>query len=184
MNGPDALVSVALIGAIAAIWYGPWQHLCTDVARQRVFEIRDRLFDMAAEGRLDFSSREYRELRDSLNQSIRFAHLLTWPYFLHMAFALELMRSPPQSQIRSAIDNLPDPATRIEVRQMIDAANRAMMIMMLAKSIVLIAPAGIVYLVEMVFGPGAISRLRAWIKDRIQLESERAEFRNGNALQA
>lgn len=184
MTGTDALVSIALTAAIAIIWYGPWQRLCTDFARQLVFEQRDRLFDMAASGRLDFGSKEYRALRDSLNQSIRFAHLLTWPYFLHMAWALELMTAPPPSQIRSAIENLPDAATRREVRALIDSANRAMMIMMLAKSIVLIAPAGIVYLVEMAFGPGAVSRLRSWIKDRIQLESERAEFRNGHALNA
>lgn len=73
----DALVTVALLVIFAAWFYGPWQESCADYARQIAFEQRDRLFDMAARGKISFKSNEYKNTRRKLNAAIRFAHRMT-----------------------------------------------------------------------------------------------------------
>ena len=49
----------------------------TDLLRLRVFIIRDRLFDSAMKGELDFNSLAYKRTRTTLNGALRFAHRLT-----------------------------------------------------------------------------------------------------------
>lgn len=83
----DGIVTVVVVGVFLGLFYGPWQDLCADYARQYVFEQRDALFDMAASGRLDFSSREYRDTRQSMEAVIRFAHDLTLPRLVYLVAA-------------------------------------------------------------------------------------------------
>src|SRR6516162_8405362 len=78
----DAIVTLFVLLLFACLFYGPWQAVCTDLARQLVFERRDRLFDLAASNRLAFDSEEYRKIRLTLEGMIRFAHSLTWPRLL------------------------------------------------------------------------------------------------------
>ena len=73
----DALVTVVLLVIFIVWFYGPWQESCADYARQVVFEQRDRLFDMAAGGKLSFKSHDYKNTRNKLNAAIRFAHRMT-----------------------------------------------------------------------------------------------------------
>jgi hypothetical protein len=55
--------------------------------RQEIFELRDELFDYAAEGNIRFGDPAYRLLRQSLNGYIRYAHKLT--FFRLCMIALE-----------------------------------------------------------------------------------------------
>jgi len=48
----------------------------TDAFRQSIFELRDRLFDEAAEGAIPFDHPAYLMLRSTMNGFIRFAHRL------------------------------------------------------------------------------------------------------------
>lgn len=70
------------LGLIIAFLYGPWQSLVEALARQKVFQIRDDLFIYAAEGNIEFDNENYRKIRRNLNETIRFAHVLTWPHIL------------------------------------------------------------------------------------------------------
>lgn len=47
-----------------------------DSFRQRMFELRDDLFDFALEGQIDFDHRAYGTLRSMMNGFIRFGHQL------------------------------------------------------------------------------------------------------------
>ena len=74
---------ISLLVAIAVLlWFftHPWQHFCVDVARHRHFMLRDRLFILAVDGRIEFSDPTYRLLREWLNDRIRLAHTnrLSW----------------------------------------------------------------------------------------------------------
>ena len=67
-------VEVLVVVALAILFFSrPWQTFCTDIARQRLFELRDRLFSLALEGRIKFDDPVYRATRDWLNNRIRYA---------------------------------------------------------------------------------------------------------------
>src|SRR4051812_4242677 len=61
--------------AIAAfLWYVGWRRYRLDLFRQRLFALRDELFDIAATGDLRFNDYAYGGLRRLLNNTIRFGH--------------------------------------------------------------------------------------------------------------
>jgi hypothetical protein len=134
----QALIGLGSLAALLVILYGPWQAICTDIARQIVFEKRDAIFDLAQSGKLSFSSREYGVIRSSLQASIRFAHELTLPRFLVMAAVLFARGNrPEQSELSRAIKQITDPTTRDQVESLVRQAHRTLIKMMLAKSPVL-----------------------------------------------
>lgn len=71
----ESCVCIALI-VIVLLKYSSQARL--DAFRQRMFELRDELFDYAAEGKVGFNDPAYRLLRQSMNGSIRYAHHLTF----------------------------------------------------------------------------------------------------------
>ncbi len=75
-----------LIGLLVILYflYGPYQALVTDLIRQRLFEIRDSIFDVAADKKLAFDHEAYVKSREWLNFAIQYAHTLTWPRLLFM----------------------------------------------------------------------------------------------------
>jgi len=166
----DALFSLALISLFICFVYGPWQWVWTDITRQTMFEKRDQLFDMAVVGKLDFASDEYRTIRTSLEQSIRFAHMMTLPRL--MALNISKRRSDQRGAHRSkmALARISDPQTRQEVSAIIDQADRMMICAIAMKSpVVLIflipaaAMASIALMIARIFGyrrgnPGSLIR--------------------------
>ena len=49
MNETHYLIAgTVYLVAVIALLYGPWQRLMIDMARQRLFELRDEVFDLAA----------------------------------------------------------------------------------------------------------------------------------------
>ncbi len=69
-------VVLILISVIVLIWFfsGPWSSLWVDMSRQTCFELRDRLFLLALDGRIGFDDPIYRRTRDWLNACIGHAH--------------------------------------------------------------------------------------------------------------
>lgn len=65
---------LAGVAILALFFRYPWQSLLVDITRQRLFEIRDDIFMYAADGRMDFDSKIYGELRGRLNSSIKYCH--------------------------------------------------------------------------------------------------------------
>jgi hypothetical protein len=70
----QSVISLAL-----AIWlvFFLFNYYRVDRLRQQLFELRDRLFDEAALGRIGFSSECYTYTRTVMNGMIRFAHRLS-----------------------------------------------------------------------------------------------------------
>ena len=130
----DALVSLAFLTLLICFAYGPWQWLWTDIARQTMFEKRDQLFDMALAGRLDFASDEYRTIRASLEQTIRFAHLMTLPRLIFSKLTTGRIGRTETSRMERALARISDPQTRLEVRSVIDGADDVMICAIAAKS--------------------------------------------------
>ena len=59
--------------------YAAWPKVVVDTIRQRIFEIRDELFDMAVEGWIGFNDPVYIRFRRTANALIRFCHKASWP---------------------------------------------------------------------------------------------------------
>lgn len=66
----EVLVVLALLILFFAY---PWKAFCGDVLRQRLLELRNRLFMLAAEGRIGFDDPVYVSFRANLNNRIRYA---------------------------------------------------------------------------------------------------------------
>jgi hypothetical protein len=135
----NGLISLLALILLVCVFYGPWQAACTDWARQVVFERRDRLFDLAAQGSLEFTSDNYRALRAGLEGMIRFAHELTWPRLLFHVILRKRMGVADRHALTEAIACIEDPTVRRQVTELIAEATFGLIIMMLLKSIV-IAP--------------------------------------------
>ncbi|MDO9012563.1 MAG: hypothetical protein Q7U78_12265 [Gallionella sp.] len=76
----NTINTIELTVAIAfLVWffYGPWNRFVIDLARQNLFELRDEVFLLAADNKLEFSSDIYCLLRERLNKMIRFCHHMT-----------------------------------------------------------------------------------------------------------
>lgn len=71
----ESLVCLALIVTILSRL---WSEARLDRFRQRMFSLRDQVFDFAADGNIDFDDPAYRLLRRSMNGYIRYAHQLTF----------------------------------------------------------------------------------------------------------
>src|SRR6266850_823090 len=82
MIGPSevALVfqSAVCVAALSIVLLVYWSELRLDAFRQKLFAIRDELFDYAAMGNIGFDDRAYRLLRQSMNGFIRYGHQLTF----------------------------------------------------------------------------------------------------------
>lgn len=68
------------VGLIAIIWLYFWlvRQCRVDTLRCRLFQLRDDLFDLAAEDKLDFGHPAYVSLRGQINDLLRFAHRITF----------------------------------------------------------------------------------------------------------
>lgn len=108
MTAADTLVGFVSVAAIGALVYGPWQATCTDIARQYCFAKRDRLFDLALAGRIDFRSNEYRAMRLSLEKTIRFCHEIS----IYRLLLLGLDRTSREGSIH--LSTLSKAASRVE----------------------------------------------------------------------
>ena len=81
------LSSLLSILGITYLLFWRYRALCTDWFRQRVFELRDELFDYAAEGNISFDNPNYGMLRKAMNGHIRFAHQTNgWHGLIFAAF--------------------------------------------------------------------------------------------------
>jgi hypothetical protein len=94
----DFYALVTGLSGIALIWlfYVPWQTYCVERARLDLFEMRDRLFSLAEEGRWSFASEDYRLIRSSIETFIRHADEISiWRILAYAHIAgLDHARSP------------------------------------------------------------------------------------------
>ncbi len=85
------------IALIVLVLFRSWAESRLDVFRQRVFVVRDELWDYAAAGNISFEDPAYRLLRQSMNGIIRYAHQLTFFRVCVTVFRIELAIDSPKS---------------------------------------------------------------------------------------
>jgi hypothetical protein len=64
-------VLIAALWLLYFVWFKEYMGDCT---RQKLFEVRDELFDYAADGNISFDDEAYLTARTTINGVIRFAH--------------------------------------------------------------------------------------------------------------
>jgi hypothetical protein len=139
----DAVTGLIALLFFGIVFYGPWQRVCTDFSRQILFEARDEIFDLALQGKIQFDSDEYRTIRHSIEQTIRYAHELTWPRLAYELMARKLLARRGPSQLYRAIERIEDENLRSEIKDRVRRALSVSVASMLLKSlpgIVLILP--------------------------------------------
>jgi len=139
-----ALGLVAILLLLGLIW-GPWQTLCVDWARQRLFEARARLFDLAASGKLSFESVEYQEIRRSFETLIRFMHKATWVSVLSAMLTHKPKERTPD--FVEAVERIQDPVAKKIAKRQIRKACEAVILQLVFRSIFLWVVLLLVYLV-------------------------------------
>lgn len=97
----ELLNAIILFGSLAALVYMfgfLFRKYHIDAFRQRIFAIRDELFDYAAAGNISFDDPAYKMLRNLMNGYIRFGHRLS---LLHIFIVMGLMfRSRHSSDLK------------------------------------------------------------------------------------
>jgi len=148
----EAIAGILTVLALAVVFYGPWQWICTDMARQKAFEKRDAIFDIAARGDLAFDSREYRTIRHALEKTIRYAHTLTLPYFFYVWFAYRIDGRNAKTELFSSIEAIENDAIRREVGEHVRQAIMATLGWTLLRSAV-----GLLVIVPLALGMKMVS---------------------------
>jgi hypothetical protein len=135
----DALVSLITITLLVCLFYGPWQTVCIDAARQHIFARRDAMFDLARNGKLEFGSEEYRTVREFFQRSIRFAHEATWIRVAFTYRSLEKLGAlSSESKVLQALARIDDVDTRQQVSELVNEAIFALIAAMVFRSAILI----------------------------------------------
>lgn len=117
MNPLDQIVgALHLALALFALWALLWCWRCyrVDAFRQRLFDLRDELFDFAASGHIPFDHPAYGRLRTAMNGMIQFGHRLTFTRlcltFLLFATSREIVK--PFEQWVDAVNEIDSAETR------------------------------------------------------------------------
>lgn len=182
----DLLVSTTGILMLGALWHLLWRPLVIAHLRQDLFDARDFLFDLVADGQttLKFDSEVYRGTREDLNVMIRFSHSVS----LATAFFADLFIPSGRKQYRAHVsvlrENLTDEERRI-IHLVDRQQGRALMRFLLCSSPLMWFAVFFVGLYVAVFGlvrvlHGGFRVCRAIFKDSLFLPAiERVEFQSG-----
>lgn len=176
----DSILSILMLGIVALLFYGPWQVLWADVARQLIFERRNLIFNFAQCGELDFKSTEYRDIRNSLNLMIRFAHQATLPRLLFISACLRNRPVSETSQLTSAANRVRKPHIRNKVNRIVDEVELIMISAAAVRSIYfwILLPFAIVPAIAILCLRSSREKTVGWVRsfgERAQIEAECAE---------
>jgi hypothetical protein len=78
-----SLVSIALVWVF---FFWVWRDYCVEDFRQKVFALRDELFDKAASGKIPYNHKGYGRLRLTMNGAIRFAEDISFGQVILMSY--------------------------------------------------------------------------------------------------
>lgn len=181
-----SILSIVIITIIALLFYGPWQALCAGIARQLIFERRNLIFNFARRGDLDFDSKEYRDIRNSLNLMIRFAHQATVPRLLFIYLCLYKKPINETSQLQTAASRVTNPKIQVELCRIINEVEAIMMFAAMCRSIyfwiflpLVAVPAIIVWFLRASLEMTIMKKTYVWLirnfGERAQIEAECAE---------
>jgi len=105
-----ALHSLVSLAGLVVLIFWLYRDYCVDFYRQRMFELRDSLFDEARAGNIRFDDEAYLLLRRQLNRMIRFGHRIS---LLHLILYLnefdgEEVPTQFRGRLTGAINSLDD----------------------------------------------------------------------------
>jgi len=100
---------IAFLGTVSifglwGLFFFVYRDYRNDLMRQRLFAIRDRLFDEALDGNIDFNASAYGMTRTILNGVIRFSHDLSFFRFALVIFAESRIGKNDQDTFNSEYD--------------------------------------------------------------------------------
>jgi len=100
---------MSLLGLIAlwAFWYYLWKPQRVDSFRQKLFDLRSDLFDLAAAGSVSFNDPAYSQLRLLINGMIRFGHRISLGSLLIAVMHSNDSPSDPLAAWKKNVDKLP-----------------------------------------------------------------------------
>jgi len=101
---------MSLLGLIAlwAFWYNLQKPQRVDIFREKLFDLRGDLFDLAANGAIPFEHPAYRQLRLLINGLIRFAHRASFPTLVLAIAQSNHATSDPLAAWRKSAQELPE----------------------------------------------------------------------------
>ena len=138
MGAIYALFFFVVLAALLLLFYGPWQNLCVAWSRQLMFEERDKLFLLAAEGRISVYSAIYRQMRTQIERTIRFCHMITWPRFLVLRHSFDLIGDTKTEErmdmLYRAIQSVDDQTARARLELIVKHMSFASVVCMMGRS--------------------------------------------------
>lgn len=169
----EALFGILALAGFMFVFYGPWQTVCTDWARQTIFESRDGIFDLARAGALSFEAENYRTIRSSLNCLIRFAHEVTWVEFCALYVGMRRHFDADnfkESDLKKALEEIESEVTRKKVNKLVNDAQRAVVLMMAFKSL----PLCILFCATQISATigGKVKPIARSLREMVQIEAE------------
>ncbi len=139
-NEANAIFLLVALFLFMLWFYGPWQTQCVDWARRKMFESRNAIFDMAADGKVSFDSREYRQIRLAIETLIRFTHHVSWPRLVFFAISRRFIvddRSSVQDVLDTRLGEIKNDSVRNEMVPHITVVKDALVYSFLSRSVVL-----------------------------------------------
>ena len=138
-----------LLCAAVLLWFfsRPWQSLCIAALRQQLFEMRDRLFLLGADGKIEFTDPAYVHLRVYFDTCLRFAHQDRCSEMLAGVMALNT-RDVGRPELINAIDGVADVETRQELRSILYQSIGVRVVHMLLRSPVVVLPVVVIAIVS------------------------------------
>ena len=126
MTQEEFIDVIEFLAAFAIIlWFsaGAWRVILIDGSRRRYFILRDRLFLMAVNGKIEFSNPAYKHLRDYLNTKIEAAPSSTIEILLTAAMHTNFLRpSYKPEPVYDEIDNIEDENVKNTLREIKNTA--------------------------------------------------------------
>lgn len=101
------------------VWHGPWRRACQERYRQKLFEVRDELFDFARQGGIPFTNPAYVALRSHINGMIRFSHRISVTRLATFILLQRYIGEMPQSRppLETVLASVEDEETKAALKR-------------------------------------------------------------------
>jgi|GEM_PF-2941053 len=142
MNSVDLYIN-SLAGIITlsigfVFFYYFWQQYVIDVTRQQLFELRDRIFDLATEERLNRDSEAYRVLREMFNSAIRFTHRLGYIQIFTLSFFRQPEIKNNALRVQEILNSIENIDTKHEVNKLLNLMSTYLILQQIKRSLLLL----------------------------------------------
>jgi len=166
MNGIVSALQLALsMFAAWFLYFLCWREYKVDAFRQKLFALRDDLFDYAQSGSIAFNDPAYTTLRSLLNGIIRFAHRMTFTRFVVLAASTKSQDNPMKAWMQD-LRRLP-PDVQEKLKKTHGDIGRA-----IALHVVAWSPLALILLAILVVVGALVSLLKLRIHIRVVRSSE------------